>query len=457
MGDLSAKSMVLNSKGKVSNDLHIDSNEEKNKKVALLEEDSILLDNKEPALLLEKRKSSSDNSDSSKPKKRKYTKKSKERVLPGLWELCRAMLHNPAYNPKIIHWENLQEGTFRIPKLRDFYNSWHELKPDIPINYEKLTRAMGQYEEEEILYPVPHQRCVYKFGPNSCDWQPSGMDKLLVGDGRRPVPSQHTWRQSRFFSEFSDFSDNNISKAGITIECKEKKKSEEKKSEENKESFQNMPVITITPLDSSFKEIAFVQDIYSKTNNEGHKTDALLNEPAALVEENESEINRKNQTKEFEEVSCVLKMPVNHDGEFVLKIGSSLEISLGKELFSGMNLKSELEENNAEKKNNNFKIKTKVIPRNVPTDKNRLRKRKKNRLLRSSNSMEKPKQTNYTKKEESFLTNATMDKQTSVVEEEQYNKSNTIEEKNKFTEATHLNLPQIITKEYSSLQVKKTK
>merc|ERR1711915_708044 len=52
--DLSAKSMVLNSKGKVSNDLHIDSNEEKNKKVALLEEDSNLLDNKEPALLLEK-------------------------------------------------------------------------------------------------------------------------------------------------------------------------------------------------------------------------------------------------------------------------------------------------------------------------------------------------------------------------------------------------------------------
>merc|ERR1711915_591694 len=92
-------------------------------------------------------------------------------------------------------------------------------------------------------------------------------------------------------------SDNNISKAGITIECKEKKKFEEKKSEENKESFQNMPVITITPLDSSFKEIAFVQDIYSKTNNEGHKTDALLNEPAALVEENESEIVEKIKLK----------------------------------------------------------------------------------------------------------------------------------------------------------------
>ena len=51
----------------------------------------------------------------SKTQKRKYNKKGKALILPGLWELCRAMLHNPDYNPKVIHWENLAEV-----KITDF-------------------------------------------------------------------------------------------------------------------------------------------------------------------------------------------------------------------------------------------------------------------------------------------------------------------------------------------------
>ena len=81
--------------------------------------------------------------------------------VPGLWQFLCALLHNPGYNPKLVTWEMLEEGMFRIHNLSDFYQVWRSHKA-VPINYDLLTKTLKVYDEQRLLHSVSHHRCVYK-------------------------------------------------------------------------------------------------------------------------------------------------------------------------------------------------------------------------------------------------------------------------------------------------------
>ena len=105
--------------------------------------------------------------------------------LLGLWQFLRALLHNPAYNPKMVNWEILEEGMFRIHNLSDFYNLWRDLKRT-EISYDLLTKTLKMYDDRKILHGVYNHRCVYKFGQNATDWRPKENEIIYIG--KKPVP-----------------------------------------------------------------------------------------------------------------------------------------------------------------------------------------------------------------------------------------------------------------------------
>jgi len=120
-------------------------------------------------------------------------------VIAGLWQFLRAILHNPDTNPKIITWENMDEGMFRIPSLSEFYKLWKQVKKT-SIGYDILKKSIEYYENKKIMHSVPNLRSVYKFGENAFDWKP--QDKEICFAGKLPVPNQENWSSSRFFNEF---------------------------------------------------------------------------------------------------------------------------------------------------------------------------------------------------------------------------------------------------------------
>ena len=77
--------------------------------------------------------------------------------IPDLWKFMRSLLHNPNYNPKLLSWEDVEAGVFRIRDLRDFYIKWTELKGS-QINYESLVKTIRLYDDLNILHNVEGQR-----------------------------------------------------------------------------------------------------------------------------------------------------------------------------------------------------------------------------------------------------------------------------------------------------------
>ena len=118
--------------------------------------------------------------------------------MPGLWRFLRSLLHNPRYNPKLVTWEILEDGMFRIHSLQDFYTLWKGLK-GTQINYDLLSKTLRIYDERKIMHGVSKHRCVYKFGTNAEGWRP--YEGEISRAGKRPVPNQATWPQSRFYEE----------------------------------------------------------------------------------------------------------------------------------------------------------------------------------------------------------------------------------------------------------------
>ena len=127
-----------------------------------------------------------------------YKPRNDTEPLSGLWKFLRSLLHNPRYNPKLVTWEILEDGMFRIHSLQDFYALWKNLKGS-PINYELLSKTLKVYDEKKLLHGVSKHRCVYKFGVNAEDWRP--YEGEISRAGKRPVPNQATWPQSRFYDE----------------------------------------------------------------------------------------------------------------------------------------------------------------------------------------------------------------------------------------------------------------
>merc|ERR1711962_1212483 len=161
--------------------------------------------------------------------------------LPGLWKFLRALLHSPAYNPKIVNWEILEEGMFRIHNLSNFYTIWKELKKT-DINYDLLTKSIKIYDEKKVLHAVYNHRCVYKFGQNASDWKPSDLEIILIC--RKPVPNPATWHTSRFYGDL-EHSSSSLPSTTTTTET-------------SSSSPVSAPttLFTLTPLDSSSTQLS---------------------------------------------------------------------------------------------------------------------------------------------------------------------------------------------------------
>lgn len=83
-----------------------------------------------------------------------------------------SLLRDPEYNPKVISWENEQEGVFYINDTAKYAKLWGDRKKNPSMNYEKLSRAMRYYYKNGELSAV-EKRTTYQFGRMSDYWRTS--------------------------------------------------------------------------------------------------------------------------------------------------------------------------------------------------------------------------------------------------------------------------------------------
>ena len=95
--------------------------------------------------------------------------------LPGLWKFFVAVLHNPNFNPKLIAWEQLDRGAFRIRYLKDLFILWTNMR-GTEINYDLFSKTVRFYDDKGFLHPVEGMRCVYRFGRNAMGWRPEAHE-----------------------------------------------------------------------------------------------------------------------------------------------------------------------------------------------------------------------------------------------------------------------------------------
>merc|ERR1712110_972546 len=89
-----------------------------------------------------------------------------------LWEFIRDLLKNEKYNPKIIMWEDIERGEFRIVDSVLVAKLWATVKKNKKMNYEKLSRAMRYYYKQNIFGIVENKRLVYRFASKAKNWKP---------------------------------------------------------------------------------------------------------------------------------------------------------------------------------------------------------------------------------------------------------------------------------------------
>ncbi|OWF46540.1 uncharacterized protein LOC110455599 [Mizuhopecten yessoensis] len=124
--------------------------------------------------------SSSDNSIKSSDKqkrKRPGRKKGQTSSVYHLWEFIRDLLQNPEHCPKIIKWEDEDEGIFRVLKSTEVANEWGSMKKNkTKMTYEKLSRSLRYSRKEGYFDDIPKDRGLpkklcFKFGPKSHGWR----------------------------------------------------------------------------------------------------------------------------------------------------------------------------------------------------------------------------------------------------------------------------------------------
>merc|ERR1712183_1230502 len=82
-----------------------------------------------------------------------------------------SLLRDPKYNPRVISWDNEEEGVFYVTDTAKFAKLWGE-KKNPSMNYEKLSRAMRYYYKNGELMAV-EKRTTYQFGSQSDYWRTS--------------------------------------------------------------------------------------------------------------------------------------------------------------------------------------------------------------------------------------------------------------------------------------------
>jgi len=125
----------------------------------------------------------------------KKAKKNGEKSI-YLWEFLRNTLLDPETSPKIIRWENREEGIFRFVESDAIARLWGKHKCNPNMTYEKLSRAMRYYYERKILDRVAGRRLVYKFGPESYGWRLGGESSEIKMKTSRSLSSRVSDQQA---------------------------------------------------------------------------------------------------------------------------------------------------------------------------------------------------------------------------------------------------------------------
>uniref|UniRef100_A0A0A9YQZ1 ETS homologous factor n=1 Tax=Lygus hesperus TaxID=30085 RepID=A0A0A9YQZ1_LYGHE len=119
----------------------------------------------------------------------KKGKKKPENSYGRLWEFLRDLLKNPDMCPRIIKWENHDDGLFRFVQSNEVARIWGERKGNKDMTYEKLSRAMRYYyglkNPNSHCLTANRKRLVYQFGPKATNWRVEDpnfdkRDKTLV-------------------------------------------------------------------------------------------------------------------------------------------------------------------------------------------------------------------------------------------------------------------------------------
>merc|ERR1719282_804007 len=102
-------------------------------------------------------------------------------TIPPLYIFVRNLLYNTGYNPGVVAWVNIEEGSFRITSTQEFARTWGQMKSNRSeeMNYEKMSRAMRYHYGCERqgrkghLAMVKEKRLCYKFGELARNWRRS--------------------------------------------------------------------------------------------------------------------------------------------------------------------------------------------------------------------------------------------------------------------------------------------
>jgi len=170
---------------------------------------------------------------------------STEEEMEALWTFCRAALHNPDYNPKVISWEKIEDGEFRIINQEEFLRAWLHVKGTL-LQKDGLKRRVRACEEARVMHSRPHTRLGYRFGEMAADWRP--LQGELVEQGKKMVPSKVAWFNSRFFHEFNKNSGETKELQKVKIEPTLENFGIKKEVKEKLVTSSSPPLFTLTPL-----------------------------------------------------------------------------------------------------------------------------------------------------------------------------------------------------------------
>merc|ERR1711915_685907 len=156
------------------------------------------------------------------PKKMSSVKQTEVRY-GKLWEFIRDLLKNEKYNPRIITWENIDKGEFRIVDSVLVAKLWATVKRNKKMNYEKLSRAMRYYYKQNIFGIVENKRLVYRFGSKAKNWKPGVPQSGTSPPDRRCYNCLRVMESGATLKRHSEICSTNIiipgndNKAGIQV------------------------------------------------------------------------------------------------------------------------------------------------------------------------------------------------------------------------------------------------
>ncbi|XP_040580915.1 uncharacterized protein [Lepeophtheirus salmonis] len=119
--------------------------------------------------------------------KRGRPRKHKTKVpLPPLYVFIRNLIHNDAYNPRVLSWVNESKGIFKVNQTAEYAQTWGKMKRNRSeeMNYEKMSRAMRYHYGSEKqgrkghLAMVKEKRLVYQFGELAVNWKSHEIPKI---------------------------------------------------------------------------------------------------------------------------------------------------------------------------------------------------------------------------------------------------------------------------------------